>query len=230
MVIRDFVYLDIERLKSIIAQAEYGYAVSASRSQTTTQGVSGGIEGGILSVVKDTAEAQSLRSTEEAETRSLHDYIYNRVEEALVHHGLLRRLPEDLRARQALEHFNPLGEFVARASVLPILEGASAKVRKDILRQKISEMSLDKEFLKGMRLWFDIFYQNCLVLKMTPVSLQPAAKLVGNLAPSHLRDDMDSIVFKYTSRPTSEWTLLGQVAAIPGEPPENEEDSVRRTR
>jgi len=244
MTVRDFVYLDIERVKSIIAQVEAGYVDTAARSRSQTAGLTGAVEGGLLTILKGTAEAQSLKTTEESETRSLHDYIYNRVEKALVDHGLLREIPNDMlgrseralhdqlrdtdfilargmvhlndyaRARELLQHYNELGAFIARASV-ESAEAPSTKAKRELLKAKLTRMNLDKQYLKGMQLWFDVFYGARLVVKMMALPGQPNARLVGSLLSEYLRDARDAIVFKYTSRPTSEWTMLAQVAAVP---------------
>ena len=39
--------------------------------------------------------------------------------------------------------------------------------------------------------------------------------LVGNLNKEYLRDDISSIIYKYSTAPASEWTIFGQVASIP---------------
>ena len=92
--IRDFVYLDVERLKSILAQVEEGLSESAVRTSGRSQEAGGTVEGGILGVLKGASEISALWRSEVSETRSLHDYIYNKAEAALLKQKLLTRIPD----------------------------------------------------------------------------------------------------------------------------------------
>ena len=91
--VRDFVYLDVERLKSIIAQIEEGLSESAVATKGASQSAGGGLEGGIVGLLKGASELSATWERQVAETRSLHDYLYNKVESALLARDFLVRLP-----------------------------------------------------------------------------------------------------------------------------------------
>jgi hypothetical protein len=89
MNVRDFIYLDIERLKSIIAQAEGGLPTSREESKSNSKGISGKGEGDLFGFLKAQGGAEFIWENQETETKSLHDNIYNKVEEVLIENELL---------------------------------------------------------------------------------------------------------------------------------------------
>lgn len=241
--IRDFVYLDVERLKSIMAQVEEGLAETQVQSSGRTQEARGGIEGGIFGVVKGATEAKALWQNQVAETRSLHDYIYNKVESALLEHSLISRIPGDTGSENAtsirerltdtsfflatgrvsindfsqmrliLDNFNEVGRFIAMTQVEGI---ANPKKRDQAIREKQQQgLSLDKAYVKGFGVMFDTFYKDRIVIKLVPLAADTSFRLVGNLSKEFLRDAIEGITYKYGTSPTSSWTMFGQIAAIP---------------
>jgi len=50
-----------------------------------------------------------------------------------------------------------------------------------------------------------------------PFDADRSFRLVGNLNPELLRDNIDSITYKYGTSPSTPWTMFGQVAAIPAD-------------
>lgn len=238
--IRDFVYVDVERLKSIIAQVEEGVADSTVSSQARTQEASGSIEGGVFGLFKGGSNVAALWQKQVSETRSLHDYIYNKVESTLLKHDLLLSLPEDAsdsdsartsltdtsfflangrvmindfsQMRLILDNFNAIGKFLARAQAQ---SEPSEKQKRAARRTAEQNLKLDPEWIKGFSVFFDTFYKDRVVIKLVPYSSDPSFRLVGNLNVDFLRDPIESITYKYGTSPTSSWTMFGQVAAIP---------------
>lgn len=88
--VRDFIYLDIDRIRSIIAQLDEGILESTTRSSKQAAEASTGAEGSLLGIVKADGRAKFLYETNRNETRTLHDHIYNLMEVALRKHDLLR--------------------------------------------------------------------------------------------------------------------------------------------
>ncbi len=78
--IRDFLYLDVERTKSIFAQLEEGLVTGRERIGGTAREISGGGGGGIPALLNLAAEGKFIWESEERETKTLHDYLYNHVE------------------------------------------------------------------------------------------------------------------------------------------------------
>lgn len=78
--IRDFLYLDVERIKSMFAQLEEGLVTGRERVGGTAKEVSGKGGGGIPTLLSFAAEGKFIWENEERETKTLHDYMYNHVE------------------------------------------------------------------------------------------------------------------------------------------------------
>lgn len=78
--IRDFLYLDVERVKSIFAQLEEGLVTGRERVGGTAKEVSGKGGGGIPALLNLAAEGKFIWENEERETKTLHDYMYHHVE------------------------------------------------------------------------------------------------------------------------------------------------------
>lgn len=78
--IRDFLYLDVERIKSIFAQLEEGLVTGRERVGGTAKEVTGKGGGGIPTLLNLAAEGKFIWENEERETKTLHDYMYNHVE------------------------------------------------------------------------------------------------------------------------------------------------------
>ena len=101
--LRDFVYLDVERVKSLLAQLDQGLLTD----RTDTSGSSTTIEGraGItLPLLAEVGGASQFISTDQAmETRTLHDYVYNYTEAKLIEASRVRRLPEEFDSKTILD-------------------------------------------------------------------------------------------------------------------------------
>ncbi|MEE8194765.1 MAG: hypothetical protein V3T73_04620 [Dehalococcoidales bacterium] len=78
--IRDFLYLDVERTKSIFAQLEKGLVTGRERVEGTAKEISGKGGGGIPALLSLAAKGKFIWENEERETKTLHDYMYEHVE------------------------------------------------------------------------------------------------------------------------------------------------------
>ncbi len=94
--VRDFIYMDVERLKSIIAQLERGLPGARSDATTTSREVDASISAGLMKFLEASGGAQFLWQKQQTETRTLHDNIYIRVEQLLLEGGLLVSIPRDI--------------------------------------------------------------------------------------------------------------------------------------
>lgn len=253
--IRDFIYIDIERVKSILSQLEEGLIdemqVMHGNSGSTTLGG----EAGLLGIFKATADSEIQFHRELSETKSLHDYIYNKVESLLLNENQLVRIPNQeirtyssrlrdsigntsfilakgkvtindfSRLRKLLENYEELSKFIAKCVISSKKENltqAQAKLAYDDLVHDFTK-SLDKEMRKGLNHLIDMFYHDRIVIKIIPYREYPDFRFVGNIDKTYLRDDIESIVYKYGSAPVSDWTIFGQIASVP---PENRSDQI----
>lgn len=96
--IRDFVYLDVDRLKSILAQVDEGYLVETATTTGSAKTVEGGAEAQVPGLAKIGGTGQYVWTNQASETRTLHDHIYNYVERRLAEEKRLLVLDEALTA------------------------------------------------------------------------------------------------------------------------------------
>lgn len=87
--IRDFIYLDVERIRSLVSQLEEGLVESFSKSLGTESSISGTIKGSALGLVGGEGALDNLWRRESAENKTLHDYVYSKLEKLLIENNLL---------------------------------------------------------------------------------------------------------------------------------------------
>ncbi len=183
--VRDYIYVDIERLKSIISQTEEGLINLTEETRGNSTSASGGGKGKVPFLLEGHVEAEVNLHRQISETRSLHDYIYNRVESYLVEHGELLELPnssyprysDDIREvigdtsfvlikglvnindfgllRSFIEHYGDLASFLVECNL------QNQEFKTNAQRQKATQQ-LTKELTgsldKNMRSGFMLFF------------------------------------------------------------------------
>lgn len=82
-VVRDFVYLDWERVRSMSAQLLRGVPQDASKESGHDVGGKGEIQGSVPALLKGRGEGDYHYFRTQNETRSLHHYVYSLFEESL---------------------------------------------------------------------------------------------------------------------------------------------------
>ncbi len=68
--------------------------------------------------------------------------------------------------------------------------------------------------MDGILTLIKVFYQNELFVKVLPFSDNPYLRFIGNLKRESLRDSIESITFKYSTNPVSDWYFFGQISSI----------------
>lgn len=102
--LRDFVYLDIERVKSLLAQLDQGLLTDRADTVDSSRTIEGhgGLRIPALAELGGTSEF--MFRNQATETRTLHDYIYNQTEAKLIDIGRVIRLPEDFDSKALMGH------------------------------------------------------------------------------------------------------------------------------
>ncbi|MBA2871036.1 hypothetical protein HNQ85_001306 [Anoxybacillus calidus] len=93
---RDFIYMDIERLKSIVAQLNEGLTEATTKVYTEGDQNKYNVNTSFLNFLKAGGESTYLWQNQSTESQTLHDYIYNLAEKLLLEKKLLIRIPEEL--------------------------------------------------------------------------------------------------------------------------------------
>lgn len=95
--IREFIYLDTERLKSIFSQVEKGLLTEMKSNKENSSKIGG--ELGTDNVLSFLVDAKSMGelvfSNSESETKTLHDHMYNHIETKLIHEKNIINIPDN---------------------------------------------------------------------------------------------------------------------------------------
>jgi hypothetical protein len=94
MLLRDFIYLDTERVRSFSAQLLEGVPDTATREAAHEVGAEATVEAGLLKVVRGQGGADYRYHRSASETRSLHHHVYSLMEEALEKAGFITTIDE----------------------------------------------------------------------------------------------------------------------------------------
>ena len=204
------------------------------------------VEGGVLGILKGFVGAKYISQNQDTTTKSFHDFIYNKVENALTEENLLTHIPENgtdsdvanesvrdslsntafvlAKGKVVINDFNNISiflnkinemvDFFAYCGGAALPEGTSPHEKKQIANE-IKKNKMDTKMIDGFQIFFDTFYKGRVVIKMLPFENNTEFILVGNLNEKYLRDNISSIIYKYGTAPTSEWTIFCQVASIP---------------
>jgi len=120
--LRDFIYLDWERVRSLAAQLFEGVPQDTSSNRGHEIGAEAQIEGGILGFVKGHGGGDYRYFRTDSETRSLHHYIYSLLEKRLETEGLVTSIDRDSDFDQWTEDFFHDGQFVRVTGVVRLMD------------------------------------------------------------------------------------------------------------
>ena len=122
--LRDFVYLDWERVRSLAAQLFRGVPQDATAEKGSEITTKGHLEGSVLGLLKGQAGADYRYFRTENETRSFHHYIYSLVEDRLLKDGLVTSIDANSDFKQWTESFFHDGQFVRVTGVVRLMDFA----------------------------------------------------------------------------------------------------------
>lgn len=227
---RDFIYLDINRVQSIIAQLQQGLLNDVMKGNT--EGTTGGMQMAanllaMLLPINVSGSVEHSRGSSLNESRVLHDYAFEVARNSLEEEGLLAErddldwgeVPESgfvlvrgaaqildyETSRKIAENFDELDEIFN-----PSMSAAERKKRK-----KENSWAVEAGML------IDTFYQDAIRVRITN---QKDLGFIGPLSREHLREDIRALIYKYGSQPEGEWTMLSEVSRVP-QPDHSPEDA-----
>lgn len=248
--LRDFIYLDVERLKSLLAQLDRGLLTELADTSGASQTVEGRAGVSIPALLDVGGGGQSVTTDQSTETRTLHDFVFTQTEELLLERHRLKRLPQDFSSARLLNqevranlspveyvlvqgqlsfsdykymskllaNMNDILRITTRFSYMERLSNAVGRDRTAIeqqMNQEINTAKLDDKYVKDLQKLFSIFLNDRLVIKVIPFPEDPNVRIVGPLREEFLRESMEDIRVKFGSSPATEWTVFGQIAAVP---------------
>ncbi len=241
--IRDFIYLDKDRVNSLYSQVNEGVAEAIVNSYVSSKETGEKVTKPILGQSTEDKVGEYSNVTE---NKILHDHIYNKLEEELK--GNIYT-PEDInkdnykeklqdkfiikikgkvkihnynRMKMYLEEFNNIGEIVAysiySSSTDSSTENKSGKQKYEDnkqIREIIKENGLkqDQEMLNGLKKMIELFNDDGFELIIQGDNQEIIYRVV--LDTTYLRLNTDMLRILYTQNPMNEWTIVGQITYLP---------------
>ncbi|MHB8181314.1 MAG: DUF6414 family protein [Acidithiobacillus ferrivorans] len=223
---REFIYLDTDRIQSIISQLQEGLITEVLSGKTAEMT---GKLGFISQLLPLGASAEYRRSSDVKNSKVLHDYAFNIAHESLKDSRLLIDVDDLPR------HDFPVPEtaFVSLQGEAKILDYESLIHLADNEKKidKIFETSSPQPSSKGpkkqiaqgkagnkrkglqqLKDFVEIFVGHSIQVSIT----SPAGvNFMGYLDREHLREDIRNLIYKYGSSPQGNWVMLAQISRIP---------------
>lgn len=232
---RDFVYMDTDRVQSIIAQLEQGILEQImegkvnelqGKAQAGLEGSAGSIAGVLASFLPSIGFEGGVSKTSEVQySKVLHDYAFNIALKSLMENELCIEV-EDwerenipltdtafilVRGNVSILDYALLknlaeDETISRA----FLGGLQTQSQQSPKGRGSSSSSKQKEFRQVLKL------MNSLMGDLLQVRLQFTSQVVfvGPLSRTFLRESTNDLIFKYGGKPHSEWVMLAQVSQV----------------
>jgi hypothetical protein len=223
---RDFIYLDIDRVQSILAQLQRGLLNEMMEEKTKESKESATASVNLLAMLLPASLSGTVeqgRGTSIGESKVLHDYAFEQARLALENAELL--VEDDYLDREEVPETGfVLVRGIARISDYRTLEKISSnfdKVDKVFSTKTGKQPGMGKQ-MKEMTTVIDTFFKDTIRVNITNAQ---GCEFVGPLAREHLREDIRDLIYKYSSAPPGEWVMLADIARVP-EPEDSEEDAI----
>ena len=243
--IRDYIYLDIDRIKSIFSQIEKGLLIQQTEGINQDNEVKANIGTNWLSNLFLDAgiEGDVIFTNKKDETKVLHDYMYTILEKKLCDENQVIKIPADYNKENYRDMLNPnsfillecyikienylkISNIIDDINELQIILGVlgleSMSQNSEINQWDETEKNLknnsqllDESYLKALSSFFNKFYEGKIFIKAMPFSGDFLSNFIGLIKKKYLREDIDDILFRYGSSPTFKWHVFGQISSIP---------------
>lgn len=234
MVFRDFIYLDTERVQSIIAQLQHGLLseVIEGNVEESSKNAKGTLS--LLSMFLPFSASVSAgkKETENVqESKILHDYAYNLALNSLEEQGFLLRADElSLANTSATEDafilvkgnakifdygtFKNLADHERDLNKLFSSDEPSGNREQRRNQSKGNKKSRNQNdsIFGEIKVLVDAFFADSIQAQITN---SQNVGFVGPLARDYLREDIGDLIFKYGSKPQGEWSMLAQIGRVP---------------
>ena len=213
--VRDFVYLNIDKVRSLVAQMQHGAPETVQRTHA------GRTELGVRSVVaaKYALEASST------ETRSIHHRLYDILEDHLKGRNKLLSLGPDLDETQWQPTLFSDGTFILVHGYVRILDfgrlvaSLRTSTRVASLSTRLSKqpnpLKGQEDTIKSLTKVVEDVYADTIRVKVWPYDAAQTHYFVGNLDPDYLQQKRANLLGGGLLDSGSRWWAMGIVNAAP---------------
>ena len=218
---RDFIYMDINRVQSIIAQLQQGLLNEVLEGKTNQTSGKMQMATNLLAMLLPVSLSGSVehsRGSSLNESRVLHDYAFEVARLSLDEGGLLLER-DDLNWDEV-----PETGFVLVKGATQILDYETLKriaeninVLDDFFNSEDSQNQKKKrhkenEQFRSSSVLFETFFRNSIRVNIVN---EQGCSFIGPLDREHLREDVEDLIYKHGSKPKGEWTMLAEISRIP---------------
>lgn len=104
---------------------------------------------------------------------------------------------------------------LSNQSRIQLATGNEKNIVKNEIQKSINAAKIDEGMVKNLVQILEIFFKDRVALRVIPFRDDSSIRVVGPLIRTCLRDSLDDIRFKFGSHPEADWTVFGQIAAVP---------------
>ncbi|MEE0943561.1 MAG: hypothetical protein UIB63_10690 [Methanobrevibacter sp.] len=243
--IREYIYLDVDRIKSIVSQIEKGLIIEKTEESGHDAELKGNVGSNLLTnlFLDFGFEGDVLFTNRKDETKVLHDYMYNLLEKKLDENGIIIKIPNDYGTENYRNNINPdsfilmecmikienytsISDLIDNINELQVsfevmglnsMSGDLEVNQWDEAEQALRRNSqlLDESYLNSLSIFFNQFYNGKIFIKCMPFDNDVFSNFIGFIKEKYLREDIEDIIFKYGSFPSFKWYVFGQISSIP---------------
>lgn len=234
---RDFLYLDMDRVQSVLAQLQEGVLKEIITGNAKDLGVDATITAGLLSkLIPVSVEGSAGYQASSQASKILHDYAFTLARQSLRDSDLVIDVEDwnrdelpipipafiEVAGSASILDYELMGRLADNEDILNILGLGSfastpaatqpaGRSRGSTERRSLKTSSPNGP-LKMMKGFVDVFWGNALQIRFQHDS---GLLFVGTLTRSFLREDSRSFIFKYSNGSQTGWNMFAQVNAIP---------------
>jgi hypothetical protein len=228
---RDFVYMDSDRIQSIIAQLNEGVLTQIMTGKAKELTGKLGIAASVLShLLPLNFEGSAAYTSNTQSSKVLHDYAFNIALESLEERDLM----------VTDEHLNPSGVFISDVAFILVHGDASIidyTIARDLMDNKAllemfgvntgTQQNLNRQqrragavvpqdptavIFEQIKQIIDAFMKDSLHVR---IKLLNGTTFVGPMSRQFLREETHSFIFKYGREAQEGWTMLAQISSAP---------------
>ena len=235
-ILRDFIYLDWEKVRSIAAQILQGMPEGKRVESGQERTIQGDI-GANFAIIKANVGSDIRYFNSEYETRSLHHYVYSLVEETLKEKEYVLNIDSNFDLRTWTPEFFSDGQFVKITGIIRVLDynwmqkwiGDLGRIFQTVQHYELMSIK-DKETASAKRKEYERsnkeinnlkpnemqdlikkLYGDIIRIKVIPNINAPKYLFVGSGSPDLFTEDAASLSQKYGSDINANWSVFGQL-------------------
>ena len=217
---RDFIYLDIDRVQSIIAQLQEGLLEQIIEGKTDETSANMGFRASLLSLLIPIGFSASVGQKNAAnleQNKVLHDYAFDVALNSLREQDYLLEddfspMPETgfvlIKGLARILDYGTLRDIAAHWDDLNDLFDPPKNDKAKRERRKSEQSTVIRNFT----VLIDTFFKDAIRVR---VKDSRKNSFIDPLTREHLLEDIHSLIYKYGSNPKGEWTMLAEISRRP---------------